>query len=203
MFKFRCRLGRNSPKSNALLITDRLPLNQKLSFACGHVLNDLVGSAWFSYLLIFLTKVSELSNAHAGYVMLSSQIFEALWNPAVGRFCDRTVSRYGRRKLWHLVGTFCVTITVPMIFMRCITCEDGSSGTKLVYYIGLGICFCFGWGSTQIGHLALIPEICRRKSEAIELSALRWVLRYYGYKYILSAVILKQTEAGENERIIH
>lgn len=174
---FKCRpfgsVGGGGRKSTSLLTDERLVLSQKLSFACGHVLNDLVGSAWFSYLLVFLTKVSELSNPHAGYVILSSQIFEALWNPVVGRLCDRTVSRYGRRKLWHIVGTFCVTITVPMVFMRCISCEDEPSGTKMWYYIGLGIFFCFGWGATQIGHLALIPEICRSKSDAIELSALR------------------------------
>ena len=167
-----CRSEKESPESR-LVPAERLPLNQKLSFACGHVLNDLVGSAWFSYLLIFLTKVAGLSNPHAGYIVLSGQIFEALSNPIIGQICDRTVSSYGRRKIWHLLGTLCVSITVPMIFMRCIGCEHSSASTKLGYYISLGLVFCFGWGSTQIGHLALIPEICRKTSEAIELSALR------------------------------
>ncbi|XP_031567382.1 major facilitator superfamily domain-containing protein 12-like isoform X3 [Actinia tenebrosa] len=194
---FNCQpFRRGGPKSTTLLKDERLIWSQKLSFACGHVLNDLVGSAWFSYLLVFLTKVSELSNAHAGYVILSSQILEALWNPVVGRLCDRTISRYGRRKLWHLVGTFCVTITVPMMFMRCISCEDEPSGTKMWYYIGLGTFCCFGWGATQIGHLALIPEICRSKTDAIELSALRSAVTFMCgiFIYVVTWILLGQSK---------
>lgn len=166
---------RPKEKDSTVLPNDNLSLKQKLSFASGHVLNDLIGSAWFSYLIVFLTKVAGLSNPHAGYVVLSGQVLEALSNPVIGQLCDKTVSSYGRRKLWHLIGTAMVSVTIPMIFMRCIGCEESSSSYKLSYYIPLALFFCTGWGSTQIGHLALIPEICNKSSEAIELSALRLV----------------------------
>lgn len=166
-----CRPQIDSPHIPA----DKLPLKQKFSFVSGHVLNDLAGSAWFSYLLVFLTKVAGLSNPHAGYVVLAGQIMEAISSPVIGQLCDRTVSSYGRRKTWHLVGTVGVSITFPMIFMRCIGCEERPSSTKIWYYICLALVFCISWGSTQIGHLSLIPEISRKASEAIELSALRLV----------------------------
>lgn len=170
-----CCRGSND-KDTVAKSNDSLSLKQKFAFGCGHVLNDLIGSAWFSYLIVFLTKVAGLSNPHAGYVVLSGQVLEALSNPFIGQLCDKTVSTYGRRKLWHLIGTIMVSITIPMIFMRCIGCEDNSSGYKLGYYIPLALFFCTGWGSTQIGHLALIPEISKTSSEAIELSALRLVV---------------------------
>jgi len=167
---------RGSKDKDALKSSDGLSLKQKFAFGCGHVLNDLIGSAWFSYLIVFLTKVAGLSNPDAGYVVLTGQVIEALSNPFVGQLCDKTVSSYGRRKLWHLIGTLVVSVTIPMIFMRCIGCDDNSSSYKLGYYIPLAVFFCIGWGSTQIGHLALIPEICKTSSEAIELSALRLVV---------------------------
>ena len=151
---------------------DRLPSSQRFCYSVGHVLNDLVGNAWFSYLLVFLTKVAGLTNAHAGYVLLISQVFGDC-TPVAGVLCDKTVCRYGRRKAWHLFGTVCVTISFPFIFNRCLGCTDSSSLVKFFYYTAFCMVFGFGWGSTQIGHLSLIPEIIKRESERVELSALR------------------------------
>lgn len=98
---------------------DRLSLTQRLCYSVGHVLNDLAGNAWFSYLLVFLTKVAGLSNASAGFVLLLSQVFEGICTPVAGVFCDKTKCKYGRRKSWHFIGTACVTTSFPFIFNRC------------------------------------------------------------------------------------
>ena len=150
---------------------ERLPIPQRVAFIFGHVLNDLVGNTWFSYLIIFLTRIAGLPSAYAGYVLLISQVFEGVCTPLTGILCDRTVSRYGRRKLWHLLGSICVSLAFPFIYNRCIGCSDSSSTTKVFYYIGFAMVFGFGWGATQIGHLSLIPEICKRESERVELVA--------------------------------
>ena len=150
----------------------QLPLLQKAAFIIGHVLNDLVGNTWFSYLLIFLIMVAKLPSANAGYVLLVSQVFEAVCTPIIGIICDKTICRYGRRKVWHLLGSVCVSVAFPFIYNRCIGCNNNSSTTtKMFYYIGFTLVFGFGWGSTQIGHLSLIPEICKQESERVELVA--------------------------------
>lgn len=156
-----------------------LSLSQRFCYSVGHILNDLAGNAWFSYLLVFLTKIAGLPNAHAGYVLLISQVFEGVCTPVAGILCDKTVCKYGRRKSWHLLGTACVTISFPFIFNRCLGCTDSSSTVKFFYYTGFSMVFGFGWGSTQIGHLSLIPEISKRESERVELNALRWVTRLF------------------------
>lgn len=150
---------------------DELPLSQKLPYIFGHVLNDLVGNTWFSYLIIFLTRVAGLPSANAGYVLLTSQVFEGVLTPLTGIFCDRTVCRYGRRKIWHFIGSVCVSLAFPFIYNRCIGCVSSSFSTKTFYYIGFALVFGFGWGATQIGHLSLIPEICKQESERVELVA--------------------------------
>ena len=152
---------------------DHLSLTQRFCFSVGHILNDLAGNARFSYLLVFLTKVTGLSNAHAGYVLLISQVFEGICTPVAGILCDKTVCKYGRRKSWHLLGTACVTLSFPFIFSRCIGCTESSNTVKFFYYTGFSMVFAFGWGGTQIGHLSLIPEISKGESERVELSALR------------------------------
>ena len=70
---------------------DRLSLTQRLSYSVGHVLNDLAGNAWFSYLLVFLTKVAELSNVNTGFVRLLGQVqFRGYLHAVAGVLCDKT-----------------------------------------------------------------------------------------------------------------
>eukprot|EP00794_Sanderia_malayensis_P003502 gene3502-4002_t len=156
----------------------RLPFMQKLFYGVGHVFNDLCANCWFSYLLLYMTKVVSLSNASAGLVLLIGQVSDAIFTPFIGYGCDKTnVKCYGRRKLWHLIGTFCVLLSFPFIFNLCMNCENASTTILLVYYSGFVIVFVFGWASVQISHLSLIPEIARKISEKVELNAIRSGLR--------------------------
>ena len=147
----------------------------KLAFGLGHVLNDLCGNCWFSYILIYMTKVVGLSNGQAGLILLIGQFADGLFTPFVGYGCDRTKLKiYGKRKFWHLIGSTCVTISFPFIFNLIVTGHDGvSSSFKMAYYAAFVIIFQFGWGAGQISHLSLIPTIIKKPSENVELNAIR------------------------------
>lgn len=153
---------------------EKLPCKQRAVHGVGHVLNDLVSSVWFSYLIIYLTKVVELSNRHTGLVILLGQIADGIFTPFIGIICDRTVCRYGRRKVWHLIGTVLVSASFPLLLIRLLD-QATSDILKMVYYVGIAAVFQFGWGCVQISHLSLIPEISRREDERVELNAIRYV----------------------------
>ena len=152
---------------------ERMELSQKFAHGVGHVLNDLVANTWFSYLLVFMNKVAGLTSGDTGLVLLLGQATDAVCTPFIGYLNDRTVCKYGRRKLWHLIGAVCVCATFPLIFNRCLGCTDASSKVKLGYYYAFAAVFQFGWGCMQLSHLSLIPEIAKRCSERVELNAIR------------------------------
>lgn len=170
---------------------ERLPIGQKFSHGVGHIYNDLTANAWFSYLIIFLTKVAGLSNFYAGLVILAGQITDATCTPFSGFLNDRTVNTYGRRKTWHLIGTVCSTLAFPLLFNRCPGCQDSSEAVKLTYYVICGCVLQLGWGCVQVSHLSLIPEISKSASERVELNAIRSALTFlcgiyvYGVTWIL------------------
>ncbi|KAJ7370164.1 Major facilitator super domain-containing protein 12 [Desmophyllum pertusum] len=112
MAVFKCFGGINDKGSTQVKSKKKkkLPFGLKFSHGVGHIYNDLTANAWFSYLIIFLTKVAGLSNAYAGLVILIGQITDATCTPFSGFLNDRTVNRYGRRKTWHLIGTLCTTV---------------------------------------------------------------------------------------------
>ncbi|XP_042905853.1 major facilitator superfamily domain-containing protein 12 isoform X1 [Parasteatoda tepidariorum] len=158
-----------------------IPLGRRLAYSCGHVLNDLCASMWFSYLLIFEHSVLNLSNFVAGSLMLLGQIADGISTPFVGFESDQPndmflCRKYGRRKAWHLVGTICVIFSFPFLFMDCISCSNSFEYAKFIYYGAFIIIFQFGWASTQISHLSLIPDLTPLSCERVELNSYRYAM---------------------------
>ena len=147
---------------------------QKVFYGVGHILNDLCANTWFSYVLIYMTKVVGLSDSKAGLILLIGQVADALSTLFIGYSCDKTKCWwYGKRKLWHGIGTICVLLSFPFIFNLCISCLESSELTKMLYYSAFVIVFQFGWAATQIAHLSLIPDIANKLVEKVELNAIR------------------------------
>lgn len=164
----------------------RLPGTLKLSYGVGHVLNDLCASMWFSYMLLYMHKVASFNNVNSGLLILVGQIADALATPFVGYESDRTTNvKYGRRKIWHLAGVICVAISFPFIFHLCVgNCANVDQKYLLIYYTPFIVIFQFGWASTQISHLSLIPELTTCQQGKVELNAIRYYdtheILYYG-----------------------
>lgn len=153
----------------------KLTWRTRICYGVGHILNDLCASMWFTYLLVYLHKIVEFSNVAAGTLLLIGQIADALATPFVGVESDKTGDcRYGRRKIWHLVGVICVACSFPFVFNLCIHCENASTWAQFMYYVPFIVIFQFGWASTQISHLSLIPEITDKESEKVTLNAIRY-----------------------------
>lgn len=156
-----------------------LSVRVKFGYGVGHVLNDLCSAMWFTYLLIYFHHVLLFDNSLAGVVLLIGQVADGLSTPFVGREADRTddlpfCTRYGRRKSWHLFGTFCTVSAFPFIFLGCFGCGSSDEWAQVIYYAPFVIIFQFGWAATQISHLALIPSITQDPNDRTELNAIRY-----------------------------
>ncbi|XP_068212734.1 major facilitator superfamily domain-containing protein 12-like isoform X1 [Palaemon carinicauda] len=156
-----------------------LAFRTKLGYGVGHVLNDLCSAMWFTYLLIYFHHVLLFNNTLAGVVLLIGQVADGLATPFVGHEADRTddlafCSRYGRKKTWHLLGSLCVLCAFPFIFLGCLGCAYASDWAQLVYYSPFVVIFQFGWASSQISHLSLIPSITQDPHDRTELNAIRY-----------------------------
>lgn len=146
----------------------------RICYGVGHVLNDLCASMWFTYLLVYLHKVAKFSNATAGTLLLIGQVADAMCTPLVGIESDRTGRfKYGRRKIWNLVGVTSVALSFPFVFNLCLGCENSEQWAKFIYYTPFIVIFQFGWAASQISHLSLIPELTEDESEKCGLNAIR------------------------------
>ena len=169
----------HSPTLSERSLDDVLPWKRKIGYGMGHILNDLCASMWFTYLLLFFHRVLQFDNVYAGVILFTGQIADGLSTLFVGYFSDNgddlwLCNKYGKRKSWHLIGTLCVLISFPFIFVPCVGCSDADDYAQMIYYAAFVILFQFGWASTQISHLAMIPELSTDQNERTGLTAIRY-----------------------------
>ncbi|XP_052795228.1 major facilitator superfamily domain-containing protein 12-like isoform X2 [Mya arenaria] len=154
----------------------RLSMGQKFAYSVGHVLNDLTASMWFSYMIIYFHQVKSFNNGLAGDLVLIGQISDAIFTPFIGYESDRVKGCFnmGKRKTWHFIGTLCVALSFPFLFVGCITCDDAQDIPQFMYYAPFVVIFQFGWAATQINHLSLIPDLTDCQNERTGLNGSRY-----------------------------
>ena len=158
---------------------------ERYSCAVGNVFNDLYSQLLFSFLIIFLMKVVELSASQAGMMILIAQISDAWMSLITGYLGDNVnvpflSNKIGRRKSWHLVATFLMAIGVPLLFSKCLVCDGGDQSWLPFVHFGFfsaltGGCFSM----VEINHLAFVTNAADKASELTVLNALRLELSNY------------------------
>lgn len=78
----------------------RLPLSTKILFAFGNVGLQMMVAATSFFLLIFYTDVALVPPALAGTALLVGKLWDVVNDPLFGYMCDRTKSRFGRRRVY-------------------------------------------------------------------------------------------------------
>jgi glycoside/pentoside/hexuronide:cation symporter, GPH family len=148
----------------------KLSMKTKLGFGVG----DLGGNLFFTfigfYLLYFLTDVLGLSAALAGTTLMIGKIWDAVTDPVTGYASDRTISPWGRRRPYMVVGSVLSLISMYLLFSM----DGESSQTKL--FVLATVYFCLlstAYTLVNIPYTALLPELSRSYDERTLLTAYR------------------------------
>ena len=95
---------------------NRLSLKTKLGFGVCDMGGNLFVTIMGFYVLDFITDVALLGAALAGTVLFVGKIWDAVIDPAIGFFSDRTKSRHGRRRPWMLGGAIAVVFFMILMY---------------------------------------------------------------------------------------
>ncbi|XP_058946706.2 uncharacterized protein [Pocillopora verrucosa] len=162
---------------------------EMLLCAAGSIFNDL-SKYMFSFSLLFLMEVVELSAVDTGLIILIGQIVDALTSVISGYLGDMVKvpvlsQKIGMRKSWHLLATVFMGIVVPLCINRCILC-GGRHQTWLptVYYAFLYSLYNMCFSVVEINHLAFITTSAGSVEERTDLSAIRTMFSFLSGIYI-------------------
>jgi len=163
----------------------KLTLGSKVRYGLADLGFALITSAMQFFLLFYYTDVAGINPALAGVALMVGKLtWDAINDPLFGYWSDRTRSRFGRRRIYMLVGAVPLGIAAWIMF----SLPKGLTGAPAF----LAVLFSF-WlvdtfhTMTTTPYYALTPELTRDYNERASLTSIRMVFSVFGY--ILGAAL--------------
>jgi len=179
---------------------DKLKSNllvSKLSYASGDIYG---GGAFMIFSLLFmnfLVLVEGLPVVATTIIIFIGKVWDAVTDPMVGRISDKTRSRFGRRRLYFLIGIIPVYLSFVMLFY-----SFGIEGVtaKIIYYTFAYMFFGTAFTIVMVPYNAILSDITSDYNERTSFTTIRMI--FSGAASLLSAVIpgiiIKSIGGGQN-----
>jgi GPH family glycoside/pentoside/hexuronide:cation symporter len=163
----------------------KLPLGMKLKYGLDDLGFALITSAIQFFLLFYYTDVAGINPALAGLALMVGKLtWDAANDPLFGYWSDRTRSRFGRRRIYMLIGAVPLGIAAWIMF----SLPKGLTGVSafLAVLLSFWLVDTFHTMST-VPYYSLTPELTRDYNERASLTSIRMVFSVLGY--ILGAAL--------------
>jgi len=153
----------------APLTADRLPVRTKLAFGVGSAAEIIALFSVSSYALLFYNQVLGVSAAWIGLAISISFVLDALIEPIVGSWSDRTSnSKWGRRHPWM----FAAPLPIALAFYAIFNPPTGLGSLGLAIWCALSVSIMrWAMSAYHTPHLALGAELSPHYTERSKVMA--------------------------------
>jgi GPH family glycoside/pentoside/hexuronide:cation symporter len=166
-------------------MNQKMTLGSKFRYGLADLGFALITSAMQFFLLFYYTDVAGIDPALAGVALMVGKLtWDAFNDPLFGYWSDRTRSRFGRRRIYMLIGA------VPLGIAACImfSLPKGLTGAAAFFAVLLSFWLVDTFHTmTTVPYYALTPELTRDYGERASLTSIRMVYSVFGY--ILGAAL--------------
>ena len=114
---------------------DRLPLKTKLAFGVGSAAETIALASVSSFAILFYNQILGVPAHLAGLAVSASLVFDALSDPIVGSWSDRTRSKLGRRHIYMYAAPIPIALSLFAIFNP----PTGMDQTGLLIWFGASV----------------------------------------------------------------
>ena len=128
-------------------------------------------------ILAFMNSFLGIPIALAGAVTTAVLIFDIITDPIIGYFSDKTVSRFGRRAPWMVVGA--VVLALAMIGLFAVP-ENFTTSASLIWVIVFFLISTLGFTMVSIPYGAMAGEMTLDKKERSSMTAWRMAFASLG-----------------------
>lgn len=121
-------------------------------------------------LIWFLTTVVGLSATLAGLVVMIGKIWDAITDPTMGYISDNTRSKYGRRRIYFLIGIIPIFLSWVLLWTNW---GLESQAGKFIYYLLAYILFNTVFTFVMVPYNAMPAELASGYKERSKLMTIR------------------------------
>lgn len=155
---------------------ERLPLRIKLGNGFGSVAYGVKDNGFATFLLIFYNQVLGLDAGAVGFILLIALFLDALIDPLVGYWSDKTHSSCGKRHPW-MYGAI-----LPMAFAWIMLWHPPAldHGALMLYLLGFAFLLRASVSCYEIPALSIVPGLTSDYDERTALTRWRFVFAWGG-----------------------
>jgi oligogalacturonide transporter len=159
-------------------------LAAKLSYASGDIYGGGAFLIFSLFYMNFLVLVEGLPVLATTIIILIGKIWDAVTDPIVGRLSDKTRSRFGRRRIYFLLGIVPVLLSFIMLFY-----SFGMQNTmgKIIYYTFAYMFFGTAFTIVMVPYNAILSDMTDDYNERTSFTMLR--MCFSGGTSLVAAVI--------------
>jgi len=151
----------------------RLSWLERIAFGSGDMAQNFIYQTVTTYLLFFYTNVYGLDPAIAAAMFLGVRIIDAIWDPIVGVFVDKTSTRFGKYRGWLLIMALPLTLLMVLCF---VVPNIGATG-KVVYACVTYVLLSILYTTVNVPFGALNAALTRDQHEVTILTTTRmWLV---------------------------
>ena len=125
-----------------------------------------------SFFAVFLTKALGMPPALAGTIPMVGKIWDAITDPIMGNITDRTVSKYGPKRFYILIGSIASAVTFVLMWLRVST---PSVAVMYIFYILMYCLFSTGFTVFSVPYSGLLPDMMDDYTMRSKFSNMRMV----------------------------
>lgn len=105
---------------------------EKYCFGIGAIGKDAIVNLVGAFLMLYFTDTLYLAPAFVGVLFFVARIWDAVNDPVMGMIVDNTKSRYGKFRIWLIVGTLLNSVVFILLFH-----SFNLKGTTLYIYVSV------------------------------------------------------------------
>ncbi len=148
-------------------------IKSKLCYASGDVYG---GAAFLVFSLLymnFLVLVEQLPVVAASAIIFIGKIWDAITDPMMGNISDKTKSRFGRRRIYFLIGIAPVFLSFISLFYSF---GIGSVTGKIIYHAFAYMFFGTAFTIVMVPYNAILSEITSDYNERTSYTTIRMLV---------------------------
>lgn len=105
---------------------------EKLCFGIGAIGKDAICNLVGAFLMLYFTDTLYLAPAFVGVLFFVARIWDAINDPMMGMIVDNTHTRFGKFRIWLIIGTLVNSVVFVLLFH-----SFNLSGTALYAYVSV------------------------------------------------------------------
>jgi GPH family glycoside/pentoside/hexuronide:cation symporter len=158
-----------------------LKLRDLWGYAFGEGATSITMNGVSNFGMLFYTQIMGMSPEIAGIALSIATVWDAVTDPLMGTISDRTVTRYGRRHPYMLVGGILLALT----FLALWYVPESFRGEKALfgYLLAINIAMKTAFTIFVVPYTALGFEMCKTGDDRARLQGVR-----FGFNMIINII---------------